>query len=258
VRYPTRWPLALTILGLAVSWPAEAASTRVDVALVLAVDMSDSMSVFEQSLQRRGYREALVHPEVVEAIRAGPRGRIALTYVEWGAPGRARIVVPWTLIDGPLSAAAFADNLAATPVPRLEGTSISAALAFSAGLLQRVGGTADRRVVDISGDGPNNLGGPVALERDRLVRRGITVNGLPIAIQRGAYQIPDIVAYYRDCVVGGAGSFSVPVTGTASFTAAIRRKLTLEISGLAPLAQFAALPAAPADCMIGERFGGRE
>src|SRR5690349_17599195 len=134
------------------------AEMRVDLELVLAVDVSDSMEVEEQALQRQGYSSALGHADIVDAIRSGARGRIAITYVEWSSPGRQRVVVPWMLIDGTMAARAFARRLAGAPPRNVDSTSISSALAFSAGLFRRNGFVGDRRTIDISGDGPNNTG----------------------------------------------------------------------------------------------------
>jgi hypothetical protein len=216
------------------------------------------MSGREQVLQRDGYVAALQHPDIVAAIRSGPRGRIALAYVEWAAAGRQRVVVPWALIDGPRSARAFAQRVAGDAPQSLESTSISSALAFSAGLLARNAYAGDRRVIDISGDGPNNSGLPVQIVRDAVVRRGITINGLAIILRRSGLEIPNLEAYYRDCVAGGEGAFVIRVEGPGSFAGAILRKLTREIAG-APAAETDTVPAAfsaPADCLIGERLGG--
>jgi Protein of unknown function (DUF1194) len=249
-----------TAFGLAAQLPLPAAAEEieVDLELVLAVDHSDSMSHAELSLQRQGYVAALRHPDIAEAVRAGARGRIALTFVEWAAPGRQRVVVPWTVIDGPASARAFARRLLGRPEASLDGTSISAALAFSALSIESNGFVADRRVIDISGDGPNNAGPLILPVRDRLLKRGITINGLPITVARGAFQIPEIGEYYRDCVIGGPNAFLIHAVGTASFEEAIRRKLSTEIAGRAPPMRFAAIgrPAATSDCAIGEKLGG--
>jgi hypothetical protein len=253
--------LAAASLGIAAAFgaaPLRADELPVDLELVLAVDVSDSMTWQEQILQRRGYIAALTDPDVVDAIRAGRYGRIAVAYVEWAAPGRQHVVVPWTLVDDAPVASAVADRLRGPPSFRVEGTSISSALAFSAALFEHNGFAGDRLAIDVSGDGPNNMGPPVAPVRDRLVRRGITINGLPILIERGAYQIPDVEAYYRDCVIGGSDAFLVPANGVSDFERAVRRKLTLEIAGMKPQALPVALRAPPhgTDCLIGERMGG--
>jgi hypothetical protein len=235
------------------------AETRVDLELVLAVDVSDSMEPAEQLLQRQGYVSALGHPDIVDAIRSGAHGRIAITYVEWSSPGRQRVVVRWTLVDGASAAHAFGRRLDGPPGRAVDSTSISSALAFSAALFRRNGFLGDRRAIDISGDGPNNAGPLVAPMRDRVVRRGITINGLPIITRRGGFQIPELKSYYRDCVVGGEDGFVLAAEGPAAFAEAIRRKLTLEIAGGVVPLSFASLSAGEprADCLIGEKLGGR-
>lgn len=240
--------------------PADRAADRpVDVELVLAVDISDSMDADEQALQRRGYRSALTDRRILEAVAGGRWGRIAVTYVEWAGPSTQRIVVPWAVIDGAASAARFARRLEGPTRTFNDGTAIGAALAFSGALLDRNRYAGARRVVDVSGDGVNNAGPPVAPVRDALAARGITVNGLPILARRGAsaYSIPDLATYYRDCVTGGTGAFTIAIDRFDAFDDAILRKLALEIAGRAPPARILPVSAAPSDdCTIGERMGG--
>jgi hypothetical protein len=244
--------------------PARAQSP-VDLELVLAVDISRSMDYEEQELQRDGYVEAVRHPEVVAAIQSGPHGRIAITYVEWAGPFHQAVVVPWTTVSTTGEAEAFAAAIGAAPMIRERGTSISQGLEFAAGLFGTSGLDAPRQVIDISGDGPNNMGLPVAPMRDRIVADGITINGLPIMIRQayavGPYSIPDLDIYYEDCVIGGPGAFMITVDDMARFAIAIRRKLILEIAGVTSeprLMQAAAFQAPPRiDCMIGEKQRSR-
>lgn len=220
-------------LGLA---PAPAAGLPVDLELVLAVDVSGSMDAEEQALQREGYTAALVHPEVIGAIRAGGFGRIALTYVEWAGAGAQVVTVPWTLVEDEATAEAFAARLAAAPVARIRGTSISGALAFSAGLFDLDDHQGLRRVIDVSGDGPNNMGAPVVPVRDAVLAEGITVNGLPIMLRPGGGfgSLVELDVYYADCVIGGPGAFVLPVRAPEELRTAIRQKLLLEIAGQEP------------------------
>lgn len=199
----------------------------VDLELVLAVDVSFSMDPEEQALQRQGYVDAFRSPEVLAAIRNGPVGRIAVTYVEWG--GKPFQIVPWTLIDGPASANAFAEKLGSIPLRRISFTSITEALLFGARLFRANDFNGLRRVIDVSGDGPNNSGAPVPLARNVLVADGIVIDGLPIMLAEKAF--PDLDAYYESCVIGGSGAFAVYVTSAADFSQAIRQKLVLEITG---------------------------
>jgi hypothetical protein len=230
----------------------------VDLELALAVDVSRSMDVEEQRVQREGYIAAFRHPDVIDAVRTGPLGRIAVTYFEWAGPGDRTMIVPWTLIATPEDADAFASALEHTPGSRQSGTSISGAMLFAAGLFgQTYNGW--RQTVDISGDGPNNSGRPVEPTREWLLERGVTINGLPIMLNRpfgfGPYGLPALDIYYEDCVIGGPGAFVIPVRETEEFADAIRRKLILEIAGLpARVMQAAETAAEPrTDCLIGEK-----
>ena len=227
-----------TVCGLAVAAlallggraEAENRPLAVDLELVLAVDVSYSMEIDEQRSQRTGYVEAFLRPEIVEAIRSGPWGRIAVTYVEWG--GTAVQVLPWTLIDGRETSAKFAEKLRQQPLRRISFTSISNALAFSRRLFQLNPYAGRRRVIDISGDGPNNAGTPAPVARNNTVAQGIVIDGLPIMLNRGSASIPDLDAYFKECVIGGQGAFLLRVSDIDQFSEAIFRKLLTEISGL--------------------------
>lgn len=237
------------------------AGAPVDVALVLAVDISLSMDRGEQLLQRQGYVEALVHPDVLGAIRRGFVQRIAVAYVEWGSTTDVHLVLPWTLIEDRASAEAVAARLADRPIHRSRSTAISAAIDFSVALFDRLEAEALRRVIDVSGDGPNNEGRPVLDARAAALAAGIVINGLPIMVREmgfSPWSIPHLDAYYAECVIGGPASFVLPVRDTADLGEAIRRKLVLEIAGQAPAAIPAAMPHAAADaavdCEIGEKL----
>ncbi|PTM95358.1 DUF1194 domain-containing protein [Mycoplana dimorpha] len=209
--------------------PAELRPLDVDLELVLAVDISYSMEIDEQQVQRRGYVNAFLQPALVNAIQGGSLGRIAVTYVEWG--GSAAQVVPWTLIDGPDSAARFAEELRLRPLRRLPFTSISNTLAFSRKLFQASRFAGVRRVIDISGDGTNNAGVPAPVARNSTVAQGIVIDGLPIMIRPGSASIPDLDAYYAECVIGGPGAFLLTVKELGDFAGAILKKLVIEIVG---------------------------
>jgi hypothetical protein len=262
----TRWPLKALQFCLAVAlflpelgMARAAAQTQVDLELVIAVDVSLSMDLDEQRLQRDGYVAAFRDAEVHKAITSGPFGRIAVAYVEWAGHGTQQVVVPWTLVDGPQTAQALADRLENTPITRARMTSISSALDFSGGLFDTSGVRGIRRVVDVSGDGPNNSGRPVLHARDELVAKGIVINGLPILLKTpsGFFDIPDLDRYYTDCVIGGTGSFMIPIKERREFQTATRRKLLLEISALEPAARLIRVQDQPtretSDCMVGER-----
>ena len=233
----------------------------VDVALVLAVDISLSMDQGEQQLQRTGYVEALRHPDLLRAIGNGLYQRIAITYVEWGSATDQQVILPWTLIEDAASATAAAAALEAEPISRSRSTAISTMLHLGRELHARQPSEAMRRVIDISGDGPNNDGGAVTAARDAVLADGITINGLPVMLRAMGFSpwtIPELDDYYADCVIGGPGSFILAVRDPADFKSAIRRKLLLEIAGQvaervpANSAQAQAEP--PSDCLIGEKL----
>jgi Protein of unknown function (DUF1194) len=199
---------------------------EVDVALVLAVDSSGSISQQRLTMQIQGYIDALRHPSFIEAVRGGRRGRIGLTYVTWTDARRQEQVVPWHVIGEPAHAEAFAQAMQAALLPLPGWTSISGAIDFCTGLLLSCDYVATRRVIDISGDGANNDGRPVTEARDAAVAAGVTINGLPIVEVE-----PNLEQYYRDNVIGGPDSFVVVVSESAAFGAAVLRKLLVEVAG---------------------------
>ena len=251
----------LACLAIAAS-QARAQEIDVDLELVLAVDVSRSMDPAEQDLQKQGYLAALKHPEVIAAIRAGFLGRIAVIYLEWAGPGSQHVIAWWSLIDGEESAASFARRVAGRPISNLHGTSISGALMRASGLFDDNGFRSTRQVIDVSGDGPNNMGSPVLEVREMVLERGITINGLPIMVHAdylGGYSIRELDIYYEDCVIGGPGAFLVTVESIDRIAEAIRRKLVLEIAGTPPKimeAQFAQREPR-IDCLIGEKLRRR-
>ena len=250
VRAALAFLLMLPAAALAQGGPQE-----VDVALIIAVDISYSMDEDEQRLQRKGYVEALRSTAVLDAIARGPIGRIAATYVEWAGSNSQDVVVPWQVIEGPESADAFAERIAAAPIRRAYRTSISGAIDFSASLFSKIGVKAMRQVIDISGDGPNNQGRPVTAARDDAVARNITINGLPLLYKRSSYMdIANLDAYYRDCVIGGFGAFMVPVREIEQFPDTIRKKLVMEIAGISEPAPRLEPTAAQekTSCLVGE------
>jgi hypothetical protein len=255
----------LTPCLLALSAASAQVQTDVDLELLLAVDVSFSMDPDEQRLQRDGYVEAFRDPQIIRAIQSGPHGRIAVTYVEWAGPESQHVIVPWTLIDSPASAEAFAAMLAAQPISRLRMTSISSALIFARSHLRASTFRGTRRVIDVPGDGANNSGPPVTPVRDALIGEGVVINGLPILLRPGsawrAYDIADLDVYYKRCVIGGPGAFMIPIRQKAEFSTATRQKLLLEISDIMSEARVA-LAQRPVedglDCTIGERLWHRE
>jgi hypothetical protein len=208
----------------------------VDVELVIAVDVSYSMDPEEQKLQREGYVQALTSREFLTALREGAHGKIAITYFEWAGQFDQKIIMPWRLIEGPESADAVAAEIAGAPYRRASRTSISGGLLFGSKLFESSGYRGTRRVIDVSGDGVNNSGGPAEEARDRAVAEGITINGLPIINDRPTFgRMPTVPLddYYRDNVIGGPGAFVIVAEDFESFGNAVKRKLIREIAALA-------------------------
>lgn len=261
------WSTGLVLAGwLSFAHSADAAEP-VDVELVLAVDVSLSMSPDELEIQRAGYAAALTHERVLQAIAEGIHGRIAVTYFEWAGSSSHHVIIPWTIIANRADAEKVAAQLSAQPPNSARRTSISAALEFGVDLLAESPFEGLKRVIDVSGDGPNNQGAPVDMTRDLVAGQRITINGLPLMTNGGitsAYDVSNLDLYYTDCVIGGPGAFMIPVNDWSQFPEAIRRKLVLELAGpLSPawLAEDAKHPpvilaqsSAPYDCMIGEKL----
>ena len=250
-----RYAIAV-LLALACGREAAAqvdAGTRVDAQIVLAVDVSRSMDAQEFAVQREGYVAALRHADLVRAITAGPLGRVAIAYFEWSGQAQDGTLIPWQIVDGPETAAALADEIAAIPQMRGRGTSISRALQFATVLIEDGAVDGDRRIIDVSGDGANNIGPPVTGARDETLARGITINGLPI--MASPTTMPDLDFYYQDCVVGGDSGFVLVARTSDELALTIRRKLIMEIAGIQPPPRlFAADYAGPTDCLIGEKM----
>ncbi|MEQ8697429.1 MAG: DUF1194 domain-containing protein [Bauldia litoralis] len=236
MRAVVRTLLAIFLFGSAVAaGPGRATAEPVDLELVLAVDVSGSVDAFEAQLQREGYLRALVHPQVLKAITSGERKKIAVTYVEWAGGYFQRTVVDWAVISDEASARAFVARLNAVPVITERWTSISGAIDFAMERLKASPHKGERRVIDISGDGPNNSGRPVREARDQAVKAGVTINGLPIVNDRpnpwGRPPPPNLDKYYFDNVIGGPGAFIVVARGFKNFAEAIRNKMVREIAG---------------------------
>ena len=231
----------------------------VDVELILAVDVSYSMDMDELAIQREGYAQAIISKEFLQALKTGPNGKIAVTYFEWAASSDQKIIIPWRVIDGPETADAVANDIMKTPIRRASRTSISGAINFAMPLFDENPYRGLRRVIDISGDGPNNNGSPVTIARDTALAKGITINGLPIMVKEPSYSTMDIDNldfYYEDCVIGGPGAFVVSIKDRDRFKEAIRTKLLLEVAGRTPERRI--VPVAEKEprvsCMIGEKI----
>ena len=235
------------------------APPAVDVELVLAVDVSYSMDMDELAVQREGYAQALVSREFLQALRSLPNGKISVTFFEWAASNDQKIIIPWRVIDGPETADAVAADILKAPIRRASRTSISGAIYFAMPLFENNPYPGLRRVIDISGDGPNNNGAPVTPAREAALAKGITINGLPIMVKEPSYSTMDIENldwYYEDCVIGGPGSFVVAIKDREKFREAIRSKLLLEVAGRTP--ERPLIPVAENEprvsCLIGEKM----
>ena len=222
-------------LGALATLPAPAQPAgpiKVDLKLVIATDVSLSINDEEAQLQREGIAEVFLDPDVVKAIQSGALGRIAVAMLDWSSPNYDRVVLDWTFVEDEASAAALAERV--RRIPRTPGTrtSISGALERATLMLNESDGkiVATRKVIDVSGDGPNNDGISLQHIHDTTADNGVIVNGLPIMDENAEGYVPDLDKYYAACVVAGKGSFLVVVKRYKDFGAAMRHKLVLEIS----------------------------
>ncbi len=245
----TRVVVALLSLVLVHFPPSVRAAEPVDLLLVLAADVSRSVTEPKFKLQREGVAAAITHPEVVRAIASGPNRRIAICFVEWATAGQQSVVVDWTVISDGESARSFGGKLVELPRSFVGSTSISHAIDFAVVQLERAPFKAERRVIDVSGDGTNNSGRPVNDARDEATAKGITINGLVILTPLAESFRPEhtnppggLEKYFQDNVIGGFGAFTVVAESHAAFGRALTKKLIAEIAGL-PQPQLAAAEA---------------
>lgn len=250
---------ALIAAGVVLALPAQAQPVEVDVELALMVDVSRSMNPLELEIQRRGYAQAIASDEVVGAILNSFTGSIAVTYVEWAGRHLQRTVVPWTLIDSPEAAQAVAAELTAEFDYSMRRTSISGAIEFAQFDIETNDFEGLRKVIDISGDGPNNDGLAVTRARDMALDAGLVINGLPLMTEDSSsrWGIDDLDVYYWECVVGGPGAFVIPVLSWDDFPLAVRRKLVLELvqeRDILRLDQDTRRRDDGYDCLIGEKL----
>jgi hypothetical protein len=224
---------------LAAASIGSARAEGVDLLLVLAADVSRSIDDGEFALQRKGYAAALTDPRVIKAITGGPRHAIALTFIEWSGATDQKIVVDWTVIQDGENAADTAATILTAPRSFLSRTSISAAIDFSMERLNAAPVQAERRIIDISGDGTSNSGRLVTEARDEAVAAGVTINGLAIINTQANpgfalhTQPPGgLPNYFKENVIGGPGAFLLVVENFETFADAITRKLVTEIVGI--------------------------
>jgi hypothetical protein len=232
--------IGCTLLALSAGPSALAAVENVDLKLVLATDVSRSIDNEEAILQREGTAEAFASPEVIQAIQSGALGRIAVAMIDFSSPEYDRVVIDWQIIQDEASAKAFAERVRKSPRTPGRRTSISSALELGTLLIEgsEKDIVATRKVIDVSGDGPNNDGVSMQQVHDATKNNGIMVNGLPIMDEGAEGYFPDLDKYYAACVAGGRGSFVLVAHSFRDFGAAMRHKLILEVSGIAPASKF--------------------
>jgi len=211
--------------------PPSARERAVDLELILMADGSGSVDDEEFILQRHGYAKALRDPAIIQAIKGGILGRIALSYVEWSGPALKVPIVNWTVIRTTADLEAFANILETHPRELYGGgTAVGDAIVYGAESILGNAYDGTRRVVDLSGDGPDRNGMAAIDGRDYAVAKRITVNGLPIL----AFENDGLADFFRDNVIGGPGAFYIAARGFKDFFRAVRRKLILEIAGKTP------------------------
>lgn len=246
MRVLTLLPL---LLPITLASPMARAAEPVDVMLVLVTDVSRSVDDTEFTLEKQGYGTALTDPHVLAAIRGGAIGQIAIAYVEFAGSYEVRTVVDWHVVRDAASATAFLQEMQAAPRSYWGRTSISAGIDHAMGLLDTAGFEAQRRVIDVAGDGTNNSGRNVTEARDDAVRAGVTINGLaiinehPVSYTFAHVQPPGgLTNWYDENVVGGAGHFVVEVRSFEAFGEAMTRKLINEIADTGPVRHAATSP----------------
>jgi Protein of unknown function (DUF1194) len=223
---------------------ADGPDTAVDAAVVMAADVSRSINDDEFSLQQKGYADAITSPQLLDAIKTGTHGAIALCFVEWAGADEQKVVVEWAVIRNAADAQRFADALLASQRTFVGRTAIGSAIDFAWGLNAETAFHADRHIIDVSGDGTSNQGRSVEEARDEAVKAGAIINGLSIFNQRAAamnnylalHTNPPggLANYYKDHVIGGPGSFVLPIDNFGSFGDAMVHKLLQEISAGPP------------------------
>lgn len=222
-------------------------AVQVDTALVVSVDVSNSVDENRYRLQMEGIAAALEDRGVIEAITNGPNGGILFSMVTWA--DRPELTLPWVKISNKEEARAAAAKIRKLPQQGGEFTCMTRMMrSVNDKIMSQIPAEATRVVLDVSGDGPDNCNAeePIETVRDELVANGVTVNGLPInsddapagGVQgpapdaNGSAPASSIEQWYREHVMGGLGSFVLPANGYADFGRAIRQKFVIEISGL--------------------------
>ena len=231
----TRLLAFLVATAVLVGSPVARAAEEVDLLLVLASDASRSIEAPNFELQRNGYAAAIVNPRVVQAIRSGALGKIAVSFVEWSGFGQQKIVVDWTVIRDEATAKDFSAQIIQAPRAFRDRTSISGGIDFAMAQLARAPFHANRHTIDVSGDGIHNSGRAVIEARDEALGKGVTINGLVIMSEvseaNNFHTNPPggLDAYYRNNVIGGPGAFVMVAKNFNSFGETILNKVNTEI-----------------------------
>ena len=233
--------------------PTIARAQTVDAAIALTADVSRSIDDEEFQLQRRGYAAAVTAPRFLQAVQAGPHGAIALCFLEWAGPEQQAVVAKWMVIRDGEGAAEFANILLGAPRSTAGRTAIGSGIDYAVAQLEASGITAERQIIDVSGDGSNNSGRPVTEARDEAVAKGITINGLAIINEKTGgmpgtflyvhtHPPGGLPNYYRENVIGGPGAFVLQMVNFDTFAEAMTNKLVSEISDASPRSLRAATP----------------
>ena len=229
--------LAIAVVAAGALLPSARAQEPVDLLLVLAADVSRSLDHTKFQLQREGYAAAFTDRRVVNAAISGPHGKIAVSFIEWSGSNEQHIVVDWTVIASAADARPFSDKLIESPRPFAGRTAISGGIDFAMAQLARAPYKAERRTIDVSGDGTHNNGRDLRAARDEALAQGVTINGLVILSEIPLPRFPEhthppggLAQYYRENVIGGDGSFVMTAGNFQSFGRSIINKLVAEIA----------------------------
>ncbi|MEK9751883.1 MAG: DUF1194 domain-containing protein [Rhodospirillaceae bacterium] len=233
----SRWPLAWVLvsafwLAAAPEGSAQTGLLPVDAELVLAADGSGSIDDAELRLQREGYAAAITNPRFLEAVASGYHGKVALAFMEWGGPESQHTIVDWMVIDGPKSAQAFAAKLLSEPRAAFSYNSISEAIIYSINLINTNAYAGKRRIVDVSADGPQMNGRPMAYAHAMAQQYRVIVNGLVVNSHAG-FSGPtsgSLDQHFKNDIIFGPGAFVTVAEGRDDFARAILKKMILEIA----------------------------
>lgn len=240
----SRLLISLAIGALAivlVRAPAARAEPDVDLALVLAADVSRSLDRKKFELQREGYAAALTSPRVLKAIESGPLGRVAICFVEWSGAVSQAVMVDWTTVSNADEARRLAERIRAAPRLYMDRTAIGSAIDFAVRQIETAPIRASRYVIDVSGDGTSNAGRSLHAAREETLAKGITINGLAILSEQPLPTNPwhthppgGLLAWYESNVIGGPGAFAMAAEGFEAFGASVASKLIREIAWTPP------------------------